>query len=125
MTVRQAGKLFGVAEEKLNVKARFVLTIERQRIQADVGAQEHRAPVVFGVDHAHHAQVAAELDMVEDLMKEHDIVIVSLKACQTRQIVPVDLAIIGEGTSRAGAPGALGEIAELGIETSLANLVEP
>lgn len=75
LTIDQTGKLFGVSEQKLNWEARFVITVDRQRIQVDICAQENRPPVVFSVDHQHYLEVTLELDMIENLMIEHDIVI--------------------------------------------------
>jgi hypothetical protein len=52
---------------------------------------------VFGVDHEYDAEVALKLDMVEDLMIEHDPVIFGLNFFKAPEVVPVDLAVIGFG----------------------------
>src|SRR5215813_5840881 len=63
LTIGQAGKLFAVAKQKLDLEARFVIPVERQRIQVDIRAKEHRIPVVLGVHHDHHQKVTFKLHM--------------------------------------------------------------
>src|ERR671926_72667 len=68
LTIGQARKLFAVAKQKLDLEARFVVAVERQRIQVDIRAKEHRIPVVVGVHHTHHQKVTSKLHMVDHLM---------------------------------------------------------
>src|SRR6266850_4092287 len=73
LAIAQARKLFGIAKQKLNLKARLVIAIEPQRLQATIRAQEYRIPMVLGIDHNHHLEVALPLHMVEHLMRQHEV----------------------------------------------------
>jgi hypothetical protein len=59
----------------LNLAARFVIAIERERVQIDIRAKEYGTPVALGVDYEHHMEIALELDMVNDLMIQHDVIV--------------------------------------------------
>src|SRR5918992_3773273 len=103
----------------------FVITVDGQSIQVDVCTKEQRSAVVFGVDHENHTEGALELHMVEDLMVDHDRVIFGLHFFKAREVVPVDLAVIGVRTTWSWALGSLVEIAEIGVDTQFANLMQP
>jgi hypothetical protein len=76
--VGQTGQLVGVSEQKRDWEARLVLTVDRQRVQVAICAQEHGPPVVCGVAHEHHAEVTRVWHVIADLLIEHDRGIVRL-----------------------------------------------
>ena len=80
MAIAQARKLFGIAEQKLNLKARLVLAIEPQRRQDNIRAKEYRIPIMLGIDHHHHQEGTLPLHMVEHLMLQHDVFICGVEA---------------------------------------------
>jgi len=80
--------------------------------------------MVLGIDHDYDLQVAFELHVIEHVMVQHDVVIVGVKACKTREIVEVNLTIVGFLATSAWALGTLIEIAHTGIRSPLANLVQ-
>ena len=125
MTVGQTGKLLGVSEQKLDLEARLVIAVESQSVYVDVSAKEHSPPVVFGVNHEHHAEVTLKLHMIEDLMIEHDLVLFRLNFFKAREGVPVHLAVGCFRTPWPSALRSLVEIAEIGVEAQFANLLKP
>ena len=84
LAIAQTRKLFGIAEYELNLKARLVSAIESQRLQVNIGAKEDRIPIVLGMDHDHHLEVALELHVIENLMIQHDVVIFGVEACKAQ-----------------------------------------
>jgi hypothetical protein len=78
---------------------------------------------VLGVDHEHHAEVPLELDMVEDLVVKHHVVIFGLDLFKAPEVIPVHLAVVGLGAPWATAFCPVVEIAEIGIDAEFANLV--
>lgn len=79
MAIGQARKLLGVSTQKRNLEARFVLAIERERVQIDIRAQEYGTPVALGVDDEPHMEIAWELDMVNALMIQHDVIVFGIQ----------------------------------------------
>ena len=79
--VGQTGKLFGASEQKLDLEARLVIPVDRQRVQVDICAQEHGPPVVFGVDHEHHAEVILVWHVIEDTDDQSTISSSSVATC--------------------------------------------
>jgi hypothetical protein len=73
--VGQTAKLCGISAQNLDVAARLVITVDRQRFQGDSWDQAHGSPMVGGVDPAHQAEVPRLLHVLEDLMREPDLVI--------------------------------------------------
>ena len=64
LAITETRKLFRIAEDEFNLKARFVKTIESQRLEINIGAKEDRITIGLGIDHDHHLQVAFELDVI-------------------------------------------------------------
>ena len=48
MAIAQTGKLFGVAKEKLDLKACLVIAVEPLGLQVDIRAEEHGIAVALG-----------------------------------------------------------------------------
>ncbi len=124
LAIAQAGKLFGVAKEKLDLKPRFVIVVEPLGLQVDIRAEEYRIAVAVGVDDDYHMEIPFQLHMVEHLMIQHDVLIFGLQALKARQIAPVDFAIIGLLATWTWTFGPLVEITQMGIGSQLANLVQ-
>ncbi len=125
LTGTQRRKLLGVPKEKFDLEARFVGAIEAVHIHIGIRAEQHRPPVSAGIDHEHHTQIAPKMHVVEDLVIEHDGVVLArytLKACQ---VVPMDLAVISLGSPGSWASRSLVEIAQIGVTAQLANLMQP
>ena len=78
LTGIQRRKLLGVSEEKLDLETRFVPTIKRLRIQVGIGAEQDRSPLGMGIHDEHHTQIAPKVNVVKDLMAEHDGVVFAL-----------------------------------------------
>jgi hypothetical protein len=78
---------------------------------------------VLGIDHKYYAQVTLKLDLVDNLVIEHHGVIFGLKRFKAREVVPVHLAVIRLGAPWSKAFWPLGEIAQMGIDSSFAHLV--
>ncbi len=78
LTGTQRRKLLGVPEEKLDLEACFVSTIKRLRIQVGIAAEQDRPTLGMGIDDEHHTQIAPKMDVVEDLMVEHHVVVFAL-----------------------------------------------
>jgi len=111
LTLNQTGTLFGVSAQKLDLEARFVITVDGQSVQVHVGTKEHRSAVVCGVDDKHHAEVTRALHMIEHLMIEHDSVIFRLNFGKACEVVPMHLAVVGLGTAWPWALRSLVKIA--------------
>ena len=78
LTGTQRRKLLGVSEEKLDLETRFVPTIKRLRIQVGIAAEQDRPPPGAGIDDEHDTQITPKMDVVKDLMVEHDGVVFAL-----------------------------------------------
>ena len=78
LTGVQRRKLLGVPEEKFDLETRFVPAIKRLRIQVGVGAEQDRSPLGAGIHHKHDSQITPKMDVVKDLMVEHDGVVFAL-----------------------------------------------
>ena len=68
----QRRKLLGVSKQKLDLEACFVATINCLRIHASVGAEQNGSPPGAGIHHQDDTQIAPKMDVIEDLMTEHD-----------------------------------------------------
>ena len=123
LAIAQAGKWFGVAKEKLDLKPRFVIVVEPLGLQVDIRAEEYSIAVAVGVDDDYHLEIPFQLHMVEHLMIQHDVLIFGLQALKARQIAPVDFAILGLLATWTWTFGPLVEITPMGIGSQLANLV--
>src|SRR5262249_25996948 len=83
LAIAQTGKLFGVAKEKLDLKARLVIAVEPLGLQVDIRAEEHSIAVALGMDHDRHLEVALQLHRVEHLMVQHDMFIFGVESLKT------------------------------------------
>ena len=84
LAIAQTGTLFGVAKEKLALKARLGIAVEPLGCQVDIRAEEPGIAVALGMDHDHHLAVALQLHMVENLMVQHDVLIFGIEALKAR-----------------------------------------
>jgi hypothetical protein len=84
LAIAQTGKLFGVAKEKLDLKAPLVIAIEPLGLQVDSRAEEHGIAVALGMDHNHPLEVALQLHMVENLMGQHDVLVFGIASLKAR-----------------------------------------
>ena len=83
MAINQAGKLFTVAKEKLDLETGFIRAIQGEGIQIDIGAKEHHISIGVGVDHHDHLEVTFQLHVIEDLMMHNDVLIFGLSALKS------------------------------------------
>jgi hypothetical protein len=84
LAIAQAGELFGVAKEKLDLETRFVIAVEPLGLQVTIGAEEHRIALALGVDDNDDLEIAFQLHMIEHLMIQHDVLVFGLKALKAR-----------------------------------------
>jgi hypothetical protein len=84
LAIAQAGELFSVAKEKLDLETRFVIAVEPVGLQVNIGAEKHGIVLALGMNHDHHLEIALQLHMVEHLMIQHDVLVFGLKALKAR-----------------------------------------
>ena len=65
-----------------------------------------------GIHDQDDTQIAPKMGVIEDLMVEHDGVVIAWQPLKTRQVVEVDLAVIRPGPSESWTPWSLIEIAQ-------------
>ena len=95
LAIHQAGELLTVTKEKLNLETGFVKTIQRERLQSDIGAKKHYISLGVGIDDNDHLEIPFQLHMIEHLIIEHGVLIFGLQARKARQIAPIHLAVVG------------------------------
>src|SRR5688572_29713642 len=84
LAVAQTCKLFGITEYKFNLKALLVIAIELQRLQINICSKENRIVLVLSVEYNHHLKVVLELDVIENLIIQHDVVIFGVETFKAR-----------------------------------------
>jgi hypothetical protein len=123
LTVRQAHKLFGVTEEKLDLEPCLVIAVEREGIKRDIGAKKYGLTLTAGIDEQDHTQIAFALHMVDSLMIQHQVLFTSSERRKTRQLGPGDFALRGFGPPRPGPLRTAVEIPEIGVGTQFTALM--
>ena len=84
LAIAQAGEWLSVAKEKLALKTRFVVAVEGQRLQVDIGAEKPGLVLALGMNHDHHLEIALQLHRVEHLMIQHDVLVFGTQALKAR-----------------------------------------
>ena len=75
LAVGETGKLLGVSEDKFDLEAGSIITVDGLRLQVEIGRKEEGMPRLFrvlGIPHDDDAQGAFEGDMVQHLGIEFD-----------------------------------------------------
>src|SRR5688500_20269370 len=75
LAIAQAGELFSVAKEKLDLETRYVIAVEPVGLQANLGAEKPAIVLAVGMNHDHHLEIALELHMVEHLLMQPDVLV--------------------------------------------------
>lgn len=117
LTIAQACELFGVAEQKFDLKARFVITIAGLSRQRHVRAKEQGIAPSRPVAHQHQAQITLAVTMLHHLMIEFDIFIARLDRRQAREIAAGDFPIVDFGPPRAALTWPALKMTQIGITT--------
>jgi site-specific DNA recombinase len=107
-----------------DLETRFVIAVKSVGLQVDIGAEKHGIALALGVDHDDHLEIAFQLHMIEHLMVQHDVLVFGLKTLKAREVVPVDFAVVGLLTTWPWTFRPLVEIAQMGIGSQLADLVQ-
>lgn len=65
LAVGQSGELFAVAEQEFDLKAGGIITVERHRIEIEIGAKQDRHASGVSVDDDHHPETATQAGGVD------------------------------------------------------------
>src|SRR5262245_3893480 len=99
LTIREAGELFAVPKEKLNLEPRHVELHQLVAVQLQIGRGQDnitRLVGIFAIDEDHHAQLALEGDVPDQGRVEMDMVslLQRTEIFKAAQVLKVDLAVI-------------------------------
>ena len=78
LTVGEAGGLFGVAKEKLDLEPRFVIAVDGQGVEVRIGTEQDRLARFFTarIDDDHDIEGALEVLMIQALLVQHNVLVV-------------------------------------------------
>jgi len=124
LTVRQAGTLFGIPAQQLDLEARLVIPRACQRGQRHLGTTKDCLPLALEVNDHHDPEAPLQLAMGHDRLRESRLLVRGRHAVPPCQGGEGHCAVVELRATASSAAWVGREIAQSGIHPSLPNHVE-
>ena len=125
LAMGEPGELLAVAEEKFNLEAGFVIPVERDGVQVQIGAKKKGEPLGPPVNDDHDADVPAQAREIDEGGFEVERRVGGCHGGKHRRVAvgPIDLTGVAAGGSTPSVGSGI-EVTRIGIAPEFADQVE-